>query len=189
MERNNMNPIAIRKVLVQIHLYCAAFLTPAFLLVAVSGGLYLSGIKGKTQTTPIDLPPEVQLSSDSPTLEQDIKTILSDQGVDIDFEYIKNRGNVLQTRPTSRDYVQFKLSPDGLTADIHKPNLTYSLMELHKGHGPKLYRQYSKLAAIALFIVVIGGFLVGLLAPAYRKATIVSTSVGLVSFILIGFIL
>lgn len=184
-----MNPIQLRKILVQIHLYCAAFLTPVFILVAVTGGLYLVGIKGSTTATPIEFPAGTVLKSDSPTLEQDVEALLQAQGVDVNFEYIKNRGNVLQTRPTSRDYVQFNLSPEGVTAKLHEPNLPYAMMELHKGHGPQLFRNYQILAAIALFIVVVGGFFVGLLAPAYRKTTLIATGLGVVSFVLVGFII
>ncbi|MFC7291441.1 hypothetical protein [Hirschia litorea] len=184
-----MNPIQLRKILVQIHLYCAAFLTPAFLLVAVTGGLYLLGVKGSTTTSPLALPAGAVLNSDSPTLEQDVADLLKAAGSDHKFDYVKNRGNVLQTRPTSREYVQFNISEDGVTANSVKPDLQYSLMELHKGHGPTLFRSYQILAAIALFIVVVGGFFVGLLAPAYRKTTIIATGLGAVSFALLAFML
>ena len=35
-----------RKLLINIHLYLAAFFTPVLLIMAISGGLYLMGIKG-----------------------------------------------------------------------------------------------------------------------------------------------
>jgi hypothetical protein len=38
-----------RKLLITIHMYLAAFFAPAVLLVAISGGLYLAGVKGNVE--------------------------------------------------------------------------------------------------------------------------------------------
>ena len=38
-----------RKLLITIHMYLAAFFAPAVLLVAISGGLYLIGVKGEVE--------------------------------------------------------------------------------------------------------------------------------------------
>ena len=63
------------------------------------------------------------------------------------------------------------------------------MMELHKGHGPKLFKSYQKLVALLLLAVVFGGILVGLLAKAYRRHTIIALAGGFISFILIGFVI
>ena len=62
-------------------------------------------------------------------------------------------------------------------------------MELHKGHGPRVYRTYQLLVAVGLFIVVVGGLIVGLLANTYRRPTLVATAAGTVLVTLLGFIL
>ncbi len=54
---------------------------------------------------------------------------------------------------------------------LHEPSLQYRMMELHKGHGPEKFKIYQIAAGIALFLVVIGGLVVGLLAKAYRAKT------------------
>jgi len=51
----------IRKYLVLAHLYFAGFLAPAFLMVAISGGLYLLGNKGSFKTESVSLPAAVIL--------------------------------------------------------------------------------------------------------------------------------
>ena len=38
-----------RKLIISVHMYLSAFFTPAVLLMATSGGLYLTGIKGKVE--------------------------------------------------------------------------------------------------------------------------------------------
>ena len=82
------------------------------------------------------------------------------------------------TRPTTRSFVRFQDTPDGLTAELNKPDLPYTLMELHKGHGPQLYRMYQIAVAIVLLLVVIGGMAVGLLARNYRRSTLIAGAVG-----------
>ena len=42
-----------RALLIKLHLYCSAFFAAAIVLVAVSGGLYLIGIKGTIEQTPV----------------------------------------------------------------------------------------------------------------------------------------
>jgi len=60
---------------------------------------------------------------------------------------------------------------------------------LHKGHGPQLFKSYQKLVALLLLGVVLGGILVGLLAKAYRRQTIIAVAVGFVVFFLVGFVI
>ena len=63
------------------------------------------------------------------------------------------------------------------------------MMELHKGHGPQIFKSYQKFVALLLLGVVLGGILVGLLAKTYRRQTTIAVTVGVVLFILVGFIL
>lgn len=184
-----MNPLKLRRLLISIHLYLASFLAPAFLIVAISGGAYLVGISGKTAQTPIALPEGTQLDFAADDIEDQVRALLDQQGVDISFEYIRGRGDVAMTRPTTREHVTFQQRPDGLSATLHKPDFAYALMELHKGHGPRLYRLYQVLVAIVLFLVVIGGFGVGVLAKAYRRPTLVVTAIGTALVLVLGFVI
>ena len=45
----------MRALWVKIHLYIAAFFSPMLLMMAVSGGLYLLGIKGTVEKTPVEV--------------------------------------------------------------------------------------------------------------------------------------
>lgn len=178
----------IRKFLVLAHLYFAGFLAPAFLLVAVSGGLYLIGNKGEFASSPVNLPANATLDFKSPTLEADVRALFKAGNIEEDFEYIKDRGTKIQTRPTSREYIEIAQTDEGLTATRKTPNLQGSLMELHKGHGPKLFKTYQKLVALGLMGVVFGGIFVGLLAAGYRRKTIIASVIGLITFIVLAFI-
>lgn len=184
-----MNPLKLRKALILVHLYAASILAPMFILVAITGALYLTGNKGETTSTPISINRDASLDFKSATLKADIQEILDRAKLDHKFEYVKVRGNSAMTRPTSRPYVQFDQTPNGLTAKLQTPNLQYKMMELHKGHGPKLFKKYQILAGISLFFVILGGLIVGLLAKAYRRQTILAVAGGSIVFIVLAFLL
>jgi hypothetical protein len=184
-----MNPLKLRRLLISIHLYVAGFMAPAILLMAMTGGLHLAGASETMTRTEIALPANAELDFNSETLEADIRTLLDEAGIDHRFEYVRGRGDMVQLRPTSRTFLELAQTPDGLKATRVQPNLMAGLMELHKGHGPRLYRLYGVLVGLALAIAVLGGILVGWLAPAYRRTTMIATGLGLIPFILIGFIL
>ena len=178
-----------RKYLVLAHLWLAGLMAPAFALHAISGGLYLMNIKGQAATERVALPTGAALDFKSATLEADVRAVLKTANLKDDFEYIKNRGSVIQLRPTSNTYLEFKQTPQGLSATRVKPDTVRSLMELHKGHGPKLFKSYQKLVALLLLGVVLGGILVGMLSKAYRRQTGIALVLGVVIFVLVGFVL
>ena len=178
-----------RKYLVLAHLWLAGIMAPAFALHAISGGLYLMDIKGKAATERVSLPAGADLDFKSATLEADVRALLTQANLNHDFEYIRNRGTVIQLRPTSKTYLEFKQTPQGLTASRVKPDTVRSMMELHKGHGPQIFKSYQKLVALLLLGVVLGGILVGLLAKAYRRQTTIAVVMGIVIFILVGFVI
>ncbi|WP_299950242.1 hypothetical protein [Hyphomonas sp. BRH_c22] len=177
-----INP-KVRRTLVLVHMYFAAFMAPAFLLVALSGGLYLLGNKGSVQSEQLMLPAGSALNFQSETLESDIRALLESAGVDHKFEYVKAKGQQAETRPTSRTHIEFSQSGQGLQAKVNKPSLQYAMMELHKGHGPKLFKLYQMLVALALLGVVLGGLAVGLLAQSYRRKVLITSAVGLAVFL------
>ncbi|MEO9633509.1 MAG: hypothetical protein ABJ360_20655 [Roseobacter sp.] len=183
-----MNKVKTRNFLVLVHLYLAAFLAPSFLLVGGTGALYLLDADKPVEETAISLPKDITIDPNSPTIKEDVENILSEQGVALDFEYIRSRGDSFTTRPTSRTYAQFEKTEDGWAATLKEPGLLYSLTELHKGHGPVAFRYFQILAGIALFLVVIGGLVVGLLSKAYRGKTIVATLIGSVLFVGAAFV-
>jgi len=185
---SRVNAVRLRRILVTIHLYAAALLAPAFLLVAISGGLYLADVKGKTQETPLALGADTRFDTSSPTFENDVRAFLKARQIDVDFEYIRTRGDSFTTRPTSRTHVDFEQKGGQLTAKLVEPDLLYAMLEIHMGHGPRIYRSYGVLAGLALFIIVIGGLVIGLLSPAYRKPTIISTAAGAGLFCWLAFL-
>ena len=174
----------LRKLLILLHLFGGSFMAPAFILVAITGGLHMVGDGEKVETSAITLPAGTQVDLKSETAEDDVRAILKAANVDMKFEYLKIRGSSFETRPTSRTHVKFKPSPNGLTATLNKPNFQKAMMEIHKGHGPKILRTYHKLVALTLFLIIFGGLMIGVLAKAYRRKTLVSLALGTLLYIL-----
>lgn len=183
-----MNNPKIRKFLILVHLFAASFMAPAFLLVAVTGGMHMvGGVESETKV-PLSLPAGMQIDLKSPTAEADIRALLASANIDHDFEYLKNRGSSAQTRPTSRPYIAFSQKDGVWTATKNTPNFMKAAMEIHKGHGPKILRTYHKLVALMLFGVIFGGILVGLLAKAYRRKTIGALAIGTLLYLVLIFL-
>ena len=176
-----------RKTLINLHLLFAGFLAPAFLLVAISGGLYLIGNKGSSASEAIVLPAGSALDFKSTTIDADVRALLASAGIEHKFGYVKSRGaSKIHLRPTNRTYLEFNQTEDGLRAKRVSPDFQGAMMELHKGHGPKLFKLYQKLAALGLIGVVFGGVLVGLLARVYRRKTLGALAAGSILFLILA---
>ena len=169
----------MRSLWVKIHLYIASFFLPTLLLMAISGGLYLNGIKGSVETSAVEIKNPVTIDPDSPDLKQDIDGLLQFNGIVHNFEYVKVSGSTLTTRPTSRDYYSVDASAEVPVVKLHKPDLAKRLVELHKGHGPGLFKTIQKVMAVGLVIILLSGFWLGISSNALRGPTVMTTIAGL----------
>ena len=173
-----MRKAKFRQLLNIFHMMSAAFLAPAFALIAITGGLHMVGGGERLIATPIALPDGAVLDFKSPELEAQLRALLSQANIDHDFEYIKNRGSKIQTRPTSRPFLEITQTTNGLSASLQRPNFQKAMMEVHKGHGPKILRHYHKLAALLLCFVIFSGLAMGLISPLHRRKTIAALLLG-----------
>ena len=174
-----------RNTLIKAHLYLAAFVAPFVFLVAISGGLYLIDIKGSYATTPVALPEGATIDPDSPTLKEDFSSLLSNAGVDHNFGYVKKDGNTLTTRPTSRTNYKITINEDGLEMQKQVPSFQKRMIELHLGHGPILFKQFQRLMAVGVLLIVTLGLILGLTAANLRISTLVTTGAGLLVFLIL----
>ena len=174
-----------RKLIITIHLYLAAFFTPILLITVVSGGLYLLGIKGEVERelTYQGVPGEFDITSED--IEGEIREFMLSKEIDYQFEYIKGGGNKYFTRPTSRDYYVFKVKHGQMDVIKQKPDFMKRLVELHKGHGPTLFKHFQKIMALGLVLILITGFYLGVTSPMLRKKTLLISSAGAGIFLLL----
>ena len=188
-DKRHRSPFARRSFWISLHLCVAAFLAPVVLLMAVSGGIYLLGIKGKVTEIPVDLAPGATLDLAAADLEATVRQLLADAGIEHRFEYLKQEDGTLTTRPTSRVYYILHVDQDGVRATRNVPDVQKRLIELHKGHGPTAFKTLQKVMAVGLLVIVSTGFWLGLSAAGLRVRMAVTSAVGFLIFILLAFVL
>jgi hypothetical protein len=177
-----------RTLFVKIHMYLAAFFTPAVLLVAISGGLYLLGIKGDVEETRIYQSGDIKINIHSDTLEADVAALLVTAGVhNYEFEYVKVKGSTLITRPSSSEHFFIKMAASGLEVVRAIPNLQSRMIELHKGHGPTAFKTFQKVFAVGLVFIMLSGLWLGVSAARLRRSMLLTTLAGSLIFALLLF--
>ena len=175
-----------RKLLIKIHMYLAAFFAPAVLLVAISGGLYLVGIKGQVEEEIVYEKTGASIDTGSSSLKADVDALLGEAGVDsFSYEYVKVSGNKLYTRPTSSNHYIIALNGTGLTITHAEPSLQKRMIELHKGHGPTAFKTFQKVFAVGLVFIMISGLWLGLANARLRPSTLVTAASGTLVFALL----
>jgi hypothetical protein len=166
-------------------MYLSAFFAPAVLLVALSGGLYLVGIKGSVEQE-IIYSSDTTLDTQSASLDADVIELLDRAGVhDYSFEYLKVKGSTIYTRPTSAEHYVINLTADSMELIHANPSLQSRMVELHKGHGPTAFKTFQKLFAVGLVFIILSGLWLGISAARLRRSTLTIAGAGLVIFALL----
>ncbi len=174
-----------RKTIITIHMYLAAFFTPAVLLMAVSGGLYLIGIKGQVDEERI-YSSQSSIDPTSKSLKTDVDKLLSDAGVSaFNYEYVKVSGNRLYTRPTSSNHYIIESGSDGMDVIYARPSLQKRMIELHKGHGPGYFKTFQQAFAVGLIFIMLSGLWLGVSNQRLRRSTLATAVSGAILFTLL----
>jgi len=167
-----------RAIFVTIHMYLSAFFASFVLLVSISGGLYLLGVKGSVQQESVFQTADISIDTGSETLKADVDSLLTAAGAsDYSYEYVKVKGSTLYTRPTSREHYIIKLGDETEVINA-QPSLQAALMELHMGHGPTTFKTFQKFFALGLIIVILSGLWLGLSAEHLRQRTLLTFLAG-----------
>jgi hypothetical protein len=176
-----------RSLFITIHMYLSAFFAAFVLLVSISGGLYLLGVKGSiAKETVYSAPASAGLSAslnDPPALKAAVEALLAEAGVqDYRFEYVKVKGSTLYTRPTSRAHFVIELA-DGVSVTRATPSLQAAMMELHMGHGPGAFKNFQKVFAAGLIFIIMSGLWLGLSSSRLRARTLGAAGLGAAAFL------
>jgi hypothetical protein len=175
-----------RRLFITIHLYLSSFFAAAVLLVAISGGLYLLGYKGKVAETPVATLPKSAHDLPAQASKSDVAALLAAAGVeDFDFEYVRQNENGKRavTRPTSRVHYLIDARGRSITVSRAEPDLQARMIELHKGHGPTAFKQFQKFFAAGMLFIILSGLWLGLSAERLRKRTGLAFGAGLAIFL------
>ena len=172
-----------RKLIVTIHLYLAAFFTPVLLITAISGGLYLLGIKGNQESQVIYQGPSDTFNIQAEDINSQVNDFLTQNQLTQDYDYLLKRGNRIITRPTSKEYLVFQVKEQDLTVTRHTPDFVLKIVELHKGHGPSMFKTLQKFMALGIIFILLSGFYLGISSPKLRTNTLVISSTGTLLFL------
>lgn len=175
-----------RRVIISLHLYLAAFFAPVLLIMAISGLLYLMDIKGSVESTQIYSGEAKQLSLGADNAAEQIEQWLEQNNIDHSFDYLRGNDRRAVTRPTSKTHYLFSIEDNQLTVTQREPDLIYTIIELHKGHGPIWFRYFQHLMAVGLLFIVLSGFWLGISSPALKKPTWAVTGGGLAVFLVLA---
>ena len=172
-----------RALLIKLHLYCSAFFAAAIVLVAVSGGLYLIGIKGTIEQMPVGTLATGQQLLLDPS-EAKVQAALASLGVsDCEFEYVKQKGSQLITRPTTRPFYTLDISGEEAVVQYNEPSLQKRMIELHMGHGPTAYKTYQQVFAAGMLFIILTGLWLGLSSARLRFSTAMISGTGVILFL------
>ena len=172
-----------RALLIKLHLYCSAFFAAAIVLVAVSGGLYLIGIKGTIEQMPVGTLATGQQLLLDPS-EAKVQAALASLGVsDFEFEYVKQKGSQLITRPTTRSFYTLDINGDEAVVQYNEPSLQKRMIELHMGHGPTAYKTYQQVFAAGMLFIILTGLWLGLSSARLRFSTAMISGAGVILFL------
>ncbi len=171
-----------RALFISIHMYLAAFFAPFVLLVSISGGLYLIGVKGSVAEQTVFQSADVAIDTGSARLKADVDALLQSAGVsDYEYEYVKVKGSTLYTRPTSRLHYVVELG-DQVQVIRAEPSLQSALIELHTGHGPTAFKIFQKFFALGLLFIIASGLWLGLSAARLRGRILLTSLTGFLAF-------
>ena len=146
------------------------------------------GVKGAQSESSVYLGSLSELDFKSKNIEGEVRTFFQNQQLNQDFEYIKRAGKSLITRPTSKTYYRIDINKNSqLQVSEIQPNIVKRLIELHKGHGPRVFKTFQKVAAFGLIFIIISGLMLGLTSNKLRLATASLSLSGLMLFFLLAF--
>lgn len=169
-----------RKTWINVHLILAALFMPLMLMMPFTGALYLLGYQGdqtKTEVFRISEPvPEEEKAT-----EDFFRRHLEAKGMNSDFEYIRSTKTDFIMRPTTRvHFMATKADGNDLIVYKIEPNMLKRMIELHKGHGPRMMRWFETAFGLALILTTLSGLWLAWTVKPYRNITLVSFAVGVV---------
>ena len=177
-----------RLLLTKIHLWLAALLFPAILMFLVTGGLYTWGITGGTH----DSASEVALAAPLDPEDEGAMKALAVAALDqAELEAPSGKSRVRKTGQSfafewtgSRHDVTVEPTTDPLVAKvtIKEASLHRMFVQLHKAKAGTPFKVYASILAVALFLLVATGLMIGLKTPMLRRATLVGSAAGLAIF-------
>jgi hypothetical protein len=177
-----------RATLIKVHVILAAFVFPAALMFIVTGAFYTWGIKGSYDSQSHVIALEQPLQGDQQRMSTLVERELAQRSIAVPSgqSKIKKAGTSYQLEWTgSKRDVLLEPTADALQAKLTIKETTWyrNLVQLHKAKGGQAFKVFAAILAIALFLILLSGFIMAWQMPNYRKLAAVFTSAGVVAFV------
>lgn len=174
--------------LMKYHALLAAFIFPVAMMFMITGSLYTWGIKGAyvNEVHEIQLAQEIRPELTGLTTLAEAE--LDKQGLSIPSgkPKIKKIGEhfTMEWSGSSKDVV-LEPTNNPLIAKLTIKHTSWyrSLVQLHKAKGGTAFKVYAVVLAVFISLLLVSGFIMAWQTPKLKRATIVSSLIGVISFL------
>lgn len=177
----------------KVHSLMAAFMLPAVFMFLVTGALYTWGTKGSYHNTIYEIRLNEPLSPQQAQLQSVVQDELAARGLSAPSgkSKVKTYGShfLFEWTGSSSDVI-FEPTEDPFMAKLTVKNATWyrTLVQLHKAKGGMVFKVYATFFALALFLLILSGYIMAWQMPRLRGATITATMLGLMAFLAVVFL-
>jgi len=177
-----------RLTLIKIHMLLASFMLPAAFMFLLTGGLYTWGIKGSYNSESTNLALSTPLQADAESLQALVEKQLATRGLSKPSgkAKIKKGGTSYKLEWTGSDLdVVLEPTADPMVATLTIKDTTWyrNFVQLHKAKGGTAFKVYAAALAIALFIILLSGFIMSVQVPALKRQALLTSVIGLLTFV------
>ncbi|MCH6256238.1 PepSY domain-containing protein [Puniceicoccaceae bacterium K14] len=182
-----------RRLFMSIHALLAAFILPAVVMYIVTGALYTWGEKGSYNSEGYEIQLTQPLQADLGSLTALVKQELNKRELRAPEgkPKVKKYGShfLLEWTGSSKDVI-LEPTDNALVASITIKETTWyrSLVQLHKAKGGTAFKVYAAFLAIALGLILVSGYVMALQTPPLKRATLVTTVLGIATFAIFALI-
>ena len=176
-------------VLMKLHALLAAFILPVAVMFAVTGSLYAWGIKGSYSNEVHAIALNEPLVADAGLLTQQAEAELQKLGQKQPEgkPKLKKYGThfLLEWTGSKKDVVlEPGNSPEVAKLTIKHTTWYRNFVQLHKAKGGTAFKVYAVIFSVILGLLLLSGFTMAWQTPKLRGATIASSLLGVVSFLI-----
>jgi hypothetical protein len=174
----------------KLHALLAAFILPVAVMFAVTGSLYTWGIKGSYANETYEVELIAPLESDMSSLQGLARAELDKLGFTEPEGQakVKHAGDhfLLEWTGSSKDLIlEPGKRPDIALLTIKHTTWYRNLVQLHKAKGGDVFKVYAAAFAVALGLLLLSGFVMALQTPKLKPVTLVTSALGVLSFLLV----
>lgn len=182
-----------RMKLMKFHALLAAFILPVATMFMVTGALYTLGFKGSYTNDVYEIQLNKPIQSDFGELTRLVKSELENLATNYPEgePKLKVYGThfLLEWTGSSKDVV-LEPTDNELIAKLTIKNTSWyrNLVQLHKAKAGIAFKFYAVIFAVSIISLLVSGFIMAWQTPKLKRVTLISSLVGLCSFVIFAYL-